>query len=48
LLWLNGLDTGKIIKRLFADSAASISVEVGLVAILLGAVVATTAIVLHH
>jgi hypothetical protein len=38
----------KIIKRFFADNSTATSIEIGLVAALLGAVVLTTAIVLHH
>jgi Flp pilus assembly pilin Flp len=38
----------KVIKRLFADNSAAISVEFALVAVLLGTVIATTAFILHH
>ena len=38
----------KFIKRLFADNSAAVSVEIGLVAVLLGAVIVTTAVILHH
>jgi Flp pilus assembly pilin Flp len=39
---------GKFIKRLFAGNAAAISVEAALIVVLLGAVIITTASVLHH